>query len=208
MKNIAQCLVLVGLFGSATSAMAEATQDAATTTSGTPVVQPAPSANKLVADLGVNVNESGPSLAVFAGFQHAPIRVGAWLDGGLTWYDWTNFYGAGIGPVIDLPLELRATLLAGVGWQTYTIEDCSEACKAAGVDESRIAYAGRVGLGHAFPLRRAGTNIVVTGWFTANYADERKAALTAADIMYENRPASTGGFRPGGMLTVGLDFRL
>jgi hypothetical protein len=214
MRPVIPLIVLVGLFSTAPAKAATpettgAPRDAtATEVVSAPVVPPAPTPFKAVADAGIGVYGDGPSLHVFVGLQYDPIRIGAWLDGGMTWYDWTNFHGVGIGPVFELPLDLRASIIAGVGWQTYTIEKCSDACNAARVTESRMGYAGRVGLGRTFPLRRNGTSIVVMGWFIANYSEERRAALTASDIMYSNRPDAAGGFRPGGLITVGLDFAL
>ncbi len=172
-------------------------------------VASAPSSNKLVADFGLNVNTLGPSFAAFAGFQHDPVRVGALLDLGATWYDWVTFSGVAVGPVLELPYQFRTSLIGGVGWQTYHFEDCNEACKAARVDESRIAYEGRLGIGRSFPVgRRRTTQIVVMAWFAANYSSRREAALTASDIQYSNEPTSSGGFRPGGLVSVGLDWPL
>lgn len=172
-------------------------------------VTSAPGRNKLVADFGLNVNTFGPSLAAFAGFQHDPLRVGVLLDLGASWYDWVEFYGVGFGPVLELPYQFRTSIIAGVGWQTYRFESCNEACKAARVDESRIAYEGRLGIGRSFPVGRSRIKqIVVMAWFTANYSSQREAALTASDIQYSNAPASSGGFRPGGLVSVGLDWPL
>lgn len=194
--------VLISLLGGSLQAHADDTPNAPTTE-----VVPEPSQNKGVADLGLNVSEA-PSLGVFAGFQHDPVRVGALLDLGVTWYDWTEFYGIGVGPVLDLPLQFRTSLMGAVGWQYYRFETCDEACKAARVDESRIAYVARLGLGRTFPIGRRGTAIVVMGWFTANYSSKRQAATTANDIMNEDKPASSGGFRPGGLLSIGVDVAL
>lgn len=200
MQRSISVVVFVGLLLVSVGARA---QESAAPTAG---AKPADSPHKLVSDYGLNVNTFGPSMAAFTGFQYDPVRIGALLDLGVTWYDWVEFYGVGVGPVLELPGQFRSSLVAGVGWQRYHFDSCNDACKAARVDESRLAYEGRLGFGRGFRVGRHDTSIVVMGWFTANYSSKRQAEVTASDA--SNEPASSGGFRPGALLSVGFDMPL
>lgn len=137
------------------------------------------------------------SIGAVAGARYGFVEAAALVELATRFFNSVEFYGAGVGPVLESASGYRLTALGGLGLERYCAGQCLTTQYAP------LAFQGRIGLGKAFAPRPNGARLVVDVWFTGIYS---APTPFAGGIDWPKGITELGGWRLGAALGAGIDW--